>query len=107
MKALPLKEPPGTPVIGDHLGSDFSKLQRASQRHDLRTKTLAEASRAPVRGDVQADLTDFVCPSERIYMKTRVTSQDGVRLGQQSDCRAALSILDPGVDGRRIADVAA
>jgi hypothetical protein len=49
---------------------------------------------------VHADLADFVCPSERIHMKTRVTCQEAVRLGQQSDCRAALNILDPGVDGR-------
>jgi hypothetical protein len=76
-------------------------------RHDLRTKTLAEAARAPVRGDVHADLTDFVCPSERIYMKTCITCEKAVRLGQQSDRRAALNILDPVVDRCRIADVAA
>src|ERR1700693_1813615 len=38
-----LKEPPGSLAVGDHLGSDFSKLQRVGQRHDLRAKTLAEA----------------------------------------------------------------
>src|ERR1700693_703315 len=102
MKALPLKEPPGTPVIGDHLGSDFAKLQRAGQRHDLRGKTLAEASRSPVRCGVHADLADLARPSERIYMEAGVPCQDTLRLGQKSDGGAPLEILDPVVDRRRI-----
>jgi hypothetical protein len=84
MKAQPLKECAGVLVVGDHLGRDFSQLQRAGERHDLRDKTLAEASRLPVRGGVDADLADPVRPSERIHMEAGVACQ-GARLARPGE----------------------
>src|ERR1700739_4194893 len=66
MKALAIKQRTRALVVGDHLGSHFSKLQRPRQCHYLRAETLAETPRAPFRGGIDTNLADPAGPSQRI-----------------------------------------